>query len=301
MKLDITAIILTYNEELHIRRCLENVCPIAKKVYVIDSPSTDNTVAICNEFDNVEVVVHKYPGNQAEQFNWALDNVKIDTEWILRLDADEYLLPELVEELFNKLPTMEEGISALSLSRARAFMGKVLRHGIVDNIKIVRIFRTGKARYEKRIMDEHLSILEGKTIEMEHKFIDDSRIPIGQFTSKHENYASREAVLLLDAEYKLTNTASMNQEHGREVEKKRAQKEKYARMPLFWRAFAYFVYRYIVKLGFLDGKEGFCWDFFQGLWYRMLVDAKVYECKKACGDNPEAIKKYIAEHWGIKI
>lgn len=301
MKLDITAIILTYNEELHIRRCLENVCPIVKKVYVIDSPSTDNTVAICNEFDNVEVVVHKYPGNQAEQFNWALDNVKIDTEWVLRLDADEYLLPELVEELCNKLPTMEEDVSALSLSRARAFMGKVLRHGIVDNIKIVRIFRTGKARYEKRIMDEHLSILEGKTIEMEHKFIDDSRIPIGQFTSKHENYASREAVLLLDTEYKLTNTASMNQEHGREVEKKRAQKEKYARMPLFWRAFAYFVYRYIVKLGFLDGKEGFCWDFFQGLWYRMLVDAKVYECKKACGDNPEAIKKYIAEHWGIKI
>ncbi len=301
MKLDITAIILTYNEELHIRRCLENVCPMVKKVYVIDSPSTDNTVAICNEFDNVEVVVHKYPGNQAEQFNWALDNVKIDTEWILRLDADEYLLPELVEELCNKLPTMEEDVSALSLSLARAFMGKVLRHGIVDNIKIVRIFRTGKARYEKRIMDEHLSILEGKTIEMEHKFIDDSRIPIGQFTSKHENYASREAVLLLDTEYKLTDTASMNQEHGREVEKKRAQKEKYARMPLFWRAFAYFVYRYIVKLGFLDGKEGFCWDFFQGLWYRMLVDAKIYECKKACGDNPEAIKKYIAEHWGIKI
>jgi hypothetical protein len=54
-------------------------------------------------------------------------------------------------------------------------------------------------------------------------------------------------------------------------------------------------------MGFLDGKEGFCWDFFQGLWYRMLVDAKIYECKKACGDNPEAIKKYIAEHWGIKI
>lgn len=301
MNLDITVIILTYNEELHIRRCLENVCPIAKKVYVIDSPSTDNTVAICNEFENVEVVVHKYPGNQAEQFNWALDNVKIETEWVLRLDADEYLLPELVEELRNKLPTMEEDVSALSLSRARAFMGKVLRHGIVDNIKIVRIFRTGKARYEKRIMDEHLSILEGKTIEMEHKFIDDSRIPIGQFTSKHENYASREAVLLLDAEYKLTNTASMNQEHGREVEKKRAQKEKYARMPLFWRAFAYFMYRYIVKLGFLDGKEGFCWDFFQGLWYRTLVDAKVFECKKACGNNPEAIRRYIAEHWGIKI
>ncbi len=301
MKLDITVIILTYNEELHIRRCLENVCPIAKKVYVIDSPSTDNTVAICGEFPEVEVVVHKYPGNQAEQFNWALDNVRVDTEWVLRLDADEYLLPELVDELKKKLPAMEEGVSALSLSLARGFMGKVLRHGIVDNIKIVRIFRTGKARYEKRIMDEHLSILDGKTLEMEHQFIDDSRIPIGQFIRKHENYASREAILLLDAEYKLTPTASIPQEHGKEVEKKRAQKAKYAKMPLFWRAFAYFVYRYIIKLGFLDGKEGFLWDFLQGWWYRTLVDAKIFECKKACGNDPDAMRAYIAKYWGISL
>lgn len=301
MKLDITVIILTYNEELHIRRCLENVCPIAKKVYVIDSPSTDNTVVICGEFPEVEVVVHKYPGNQAEQFNWALDNVRIDTEWVLRLDADEYLLPELVDELKKKLPAMEEGVSALSLSRARSFMGKVLRHGIVDDIKIVRIFRTGKARYEKRIMDEHLSILDGKTLEMEHQFIDDSRIPIGQFIRKHENYASREAILLLDAEYNLTPTASIPQEHGKEVEKKRAQKAKYAKMPLFWRAFAYFVYRYIIKLGFLDGKEGFLWDFLQGWWYRTLVDAKIFECKKACGNDPDAMRAYIAKYWGISL
>lgn len=301
MKLDITVIILTYNEELHIRRCLENVCPIAKKVYVIDSPSTDNTVAICGEFPEVEVVVHKYPGNQAEQFNWALDNVRIDTEWVLRLDADEYLLPELVDELKKKLPAMEEGVSALSLSLSRGFMGRVLRHGIVDNIKIVRIFRTGKARYEKRIMDEHLSILDGKTLEMEHQFIDDSRIPIGQFIRKHENYASREAILLLDAEYKLTSTASIPQEHGKEVEKKRAQKAKYAKMPLFWRAFAYFVYRYIIKLGFLDGKEGFLWDFLQGWWYRTLVDAKIFECKKACGNDPDAMRAYIAKYWGISL
>ena len=118
--LDITVIILTYNEEIHIRRCLENVTPFAKKVFVVDSPSTDRTVEICREFENVEVVVHKYPGNQAEQFNWALDTLQIETEWILRLDADEYLLPELVEELKERLPVMPEGVSALSLSRARA-------------------------------------------------------------------------------------------------------------------------------------------------------------------------------------
>lgn len=297
---DITVIILTYNEEIHIRRCLENVCPIAKKVYVVDSPSTDRTVDICKEFENVEVIVHKYPGNQAEQFNWALDNLKIETEWILRLDADEYLTPELVEELKEKLPRMDEGVSALSLSRARAYCGKVLHHGIVNGIWITRIFRIGKARYEKRLMDEHLSV-EGEIVRIEHQFVDDNRMTIGQFTIKHEGYASREATLLLDAEYHLTDTSAMPKDHGEEVEKKRAQKERYARMPLFWRAFAYFVYRYVIKLGFLDGKEGFLWDFLQGWWYRTLVDAKIFEVKKACGNDKEAIVKYIKEKWGICI
>ena len=299
-KLDLTTIILTYNEEIHIRRCLDNVCPFSKKVYVIDSPSTDNTVGICNEFQNVEVVVHKYPGNQAEQFNWALDNCKIDTEWILRVDADEYLMPELIEELKKKLPTMDKDVSALSLSLARAYYGKVLHHGIVNGIWITRIFRTGKARYEMRLMDEHL-LVEGKIVRMKHQFVDDNRMTIGQFTLKHDGYASREAALLLDAEYHLTDTSAMPKDHGEDVEKKRAQKERYARMPLFWRAFGYFLYRYIFKFGFLDGKEGFLWDFLQGWWYRTLVDAKVYEIKKACGEDKEQIVKYLKNVYKIDI
>lgn len=280
--LDLTVIILTYNEEIHIRRCLENVCPIARKVFVVDSPSTDRTVDICREYDNVEVVVHQYPGNQAEQFNWALDNLKVDTEWILRLDADEYLTESLIQELKEKLPNIPESVSALSLSRARAYAGRILKHGIVNNIWISRIFRKGKARYEKRLMDEHLSVI-GEIMKMEHKFVDDNRMTVGQFTVKHEGYASREAALLIDAEYQLSEAADLPQDHGCEVEKKRAQKAKYARMPLFWRSFGYFIYRYIFKLGFLDGKEGFMWDFLQGWWYRTLVDAKVWEIKKACG------------------
>ena len=83
--------------------------------------------------------------------------------------------------------------------------------------------------------------------------------------------------------------------------KKRRKKQKYAKQPLFIRAFAYFVYRYIIKLGFLDGKEGFMWDFLQGWWYRTLVDAKIFEVKRACGDDKEAIKRYIKEKWGIVI
>lgn len=298
--LDLSVIILTYNEEIHIRRCLENVKQFASKVYVVDCFSIDRTAQIAKEL-GAEVIEHEWPGNQAEQFNWALDNLPITTEWILRLDADEYLLPGLIEELLEKLPVIPESVSALSLSLARAFCGKILHHGIVNNIRIIRIFRKGKARYEKRLMDEHLSVLSGETIDMKNQFVDDNRMPIGLFIDKHNGYATREAGLLLDAEYHLTNMDSLPQDYGREVEKKRTQKARYARMPLFWRAFGYFVYRYIIKLGFLDGKEGFLWDFLQGWWYRTLVDAKVYEIKKACGDDKEKMRHFLQDKYNITL
>ena len=298
--LDLSVIILTYNEEIHIRRCLENVKQFASKVYVVDCFSIDRTAQIAKEL-GAEVIEHEWPGNQAEQFNWALDNLPITTEWILRLDADEYLLPGLIEELLEKLPVIPESVSALSLSLARAFCGKILHHGIVNNIRIIRIFRKGKARYEKRLMDEHLSVLSGETIDMKNQFVDDNRMPIGLFIDKHNGYATREAALLLDAEYHLTNMDFLPQDYGREVEKKRTQKARYARMPLFWRAFGYFVYRYIIKLGFLDGKEGFLWDFLQGWWYRTLVDAKVYEIKKACGDDKEKMRHFLQDKYNITL
>lgn len=301
--LDLTVIILTYNEELHIRRCLENVCPIAKEVYVIDCFSSDQTQEICAEFKNVRVVEHEWPGNQATQFNWALDHLEINTDWVLRLDADEYLQPELIAELNEKLHKYPSTVSALSLPLARAFCGKILKHSIVNDIWIVRIFRNGKARYENRMMDEHLQILEGETIQMHGKFVDDSRITFSSFVSKHNNYSTREAVVLLDYEFSIFNNDIIRDDvkYSEEVTLKRKQKNKYAKMPLFWRSIGYFFYRYVLKLGFLDGKEGFLWDFLQGLWYRMLVDAKIYECKKACGNDKERIKEYIKKEWGIKV
>lgn len=299
-KLPLAVIVLTKDEERHIERCVRNVLQLSDEVYVVDSESTDRTCEIAEQL-GAKVVTHPWPGNQAEQFNWALDNLPIKAEWILRLDADEYLLPELVEELRKELPALSEDVSALSLSRARAFCGRVLRHGIVNNIRIVRIFRKGRARYERRIMDEHLSILEGRTVEMKGQFIDDNRLPIGEFIAKHNQYAAREAALLLDAEYGLTDNSGRADDHGAEVEKKRAQKARYARMPLFWRAFAYFVYRYIVKLGFLDGKEGFLWDFLQGWWYRTLVDAKVLEIKRKSGGDRQKIIEILSREYGIKL
>lgn len=317
--LDITTIILTYNEEIHIRRCLENVCSFSKKVIVVDSPSTDKTVDICAEFPNVEVVVHKYPGNQSEQFNWALDNCNISTEWILRVDADEYCELELIQEMEEKLPKLPKDVSAIVFPIGREFMGKRLRHGIVNGVNLTRMFRPGKVRYENSLMDEYMQVLDGRTVKFKHAIVDASRIPLSAFSDKHNNYSSREAAMLLDAEFELREFISTGSTTSgklpKEVLTKRANKKKYAKMPLFWRSFGYFVYRYIVKRGFLNGKEGFCWDFFQGLWYRTLVDGKVFQARKWMAENnisknsdgtltqegKDALKKYIKEMWKINI
>ncbi|MDD6889876.1 MAG: glycosyltransferase family 2 protein [Bacteroidales bacterium] len=300
--LDLTVIILTYNEEIHIRRCLENVCPIAKKVIVVDSPSTDSTVDICHEFDNVEVVVHKYPGNQAEQFNWAIDNVKIDTQWVLRLDADEYLLPELIEELKVKLPSLPDDVNGVIFNRRHIFMGKWMKRGIYP-VKLLRVFRYGKGRCEQRLMDEHIQLYEGRSVEFDNDFCDHNLNDLSWFCHKHVNYATREAVDMLDIEFDLTGAASTddNKNISRQAQAKRMKKHKYAKQPLFWRAFAYFCYRYFLKGACLDGKAGFIWTFLQGWWYRTLVDAKIYEVKKACGNDKDAIKKFIRDKWGLSI
>lgn len=310
--LDITTIVLTYNEELHIRRCLENVCSFSKKVYVVDSPSTDKTVEICKEFPNVEVVVHPYPGNQAAQFNWALDHLSIDTEWVLRLDADEYLLPELVAEIRRKLPVMPEDVKGLEMRRRHIFMGRWVKHGVYP-VVLMRMFRTGCARYEERLMDEHLVLNEGHTLLLDHDFCDHSLVDLSAYCTKHLLYARREAAELLADAYGLERTSGMPEgAHimGRQAMEKRRKKHSYSRLPLFWRSFAYFCYRYILKGGFLDGKEGFLFAFIQGWWYRTVVDAKILECRKyikAAQLPPHseaekaAVRTFIRRRWNISL
>lgn len=300
-KLDITTIILTYNEELHIRRCLENVCPFSEKVYVIDCISSDRTCEICEEFPEVEVVKHEWPGNQALQYNWAVDNLPIDTEWTMRIDADEYFLPELVEEMRHKVPALPADVTGVEFKRRHIFMGRWVKHGVYP-VVMLRMCRTGKGRYEERLMDEHYTISEGRTIVMENDFCDHSLINISDYCRKHLGYAQREAAEVLIGQFDLsddgseTGSALCSQAKG-----KRQKKGGYNKLPLFWRSFAYFFYRYILKGGFLDGKEGFLFAFIQGWWYRTMVDAKILECRKACGDDRQKVKEYIEKEWGIQL
>ena len=277
---NLTAIILTKDERLHIRRCLENITPICDKVYVIDCFSTDETVSICQGFGNVEVIQREWPGLYAKQFNWAINNCKIETDWVLRIDADEYFMPGEREKLMQVLHTLKDGQNALSLSLSRFFLGKQIKHGGTGNVKMIRVFRKGIGRCEERNMDEHIVISEGKIVETDIVFADDNRNDLAWWTNKHLGYAKREAADLqdiLDETEGSAKTVGMNDEAAL----KRRAKLKYARLPLFWRSFAYFCYRYFLRLGFLDGKEGFLWHFLQGWWYRTIVDAIIYQKKRS--------------------
>ena len=275
--------------------------PFAKKVFVVDCFSTDKTKEIALRL-GAEVVEHAWPGNQAEQFNWALDNLPISTEWVLRLDADEYLLPELVEELQEKLPTLPEDVTGIIFNRRHIFMGQWMRRGIYP-VKLLRAFRYGKGMCEQRLMDEHIQLTEGRAVEFEHDFCDHNLNNLSWFCHKHVNYAIREAVDLLDIELDLTGAAESD--NGKEISPqalaKRMKKHKYAKQPLFWRSFAYFCYRYFLKGACLDGKVGFIWTFLQGWWYRTLVDAKVYEIKRQCGNDKEKIKVLLRREYGIRL
>lgn len=281
--LDITAVILTGNEEIHIKRCLDKICPLVKEVFIIDCFSTDRTLEIAKGYNNVNILQNQWV-NYATQFNWGIENAPIKTKWTLRLDADEYLCDELVKELEEKLDKEPDDVTGISFLLRRVWMGKTIRRGLPP-IRQMRLFRTGKARSEVRQMDEHIELLEGHGVDYNGEWADDNLNNISWWTQKHVGYAIREATDLLDIEYNLTGCAS--DDNNRNITKdacaKRIRKHLYTKKPLFLRAFLYFCYRYFFRLGFLEGKEGFMWHFFQGWWYRSLVDAKVFEIKQACG------------------
>ena len=300
--LDISVIILTYNEEKHIRRCIENVISFAKEVFIIDSFSTDKTLEIARAYHNVHVLQNKWENNHAKQCNWGLEQAYITTKCILRLDADEYLLPELVQELHNKLSTLSDDVTGIVFKRRNIFMDKWIKRGVYP-VKLLRLFRYGKGMCEQRLMDEHIQLTEGHAVEFEHDFCDHNLNNLSWYCHKHINYAIREAADLLDIELNLNGTASMdnNREIGVQAFEKRMKKHKYAKLPLFLRAFLYFRYRYFFKGAFLDGKVGFIWIFMQCWWYGTLVDAKIYEIKLHCSNDKEKIVHYLLDEYNIHL
>lgn len=274
----LTVVILTKNEERHIARAIDSVAGIATRVFVADSGSTDRTVEIA-QGRGAEVQFNPWR-NYATQLNWALDQLPPDGGWVLRLDADEFVTPALRDQIAAALPSLAPGIDGVHVSRRMTFMGRPIRHGGLFPIRVLRLFRNGRGRCENRWMDEHI-IVDGGTADFSGEIIDDNLNSLTWWTEKHNTYASREVVDILNLEYHFMpheTVASLS--GGTQAGLKRWIKENvYSRLPSGFRAFVYFFYRYVVRLGFLDGREGLAFHVLQGFWYRFLVDAKLHEVR----------------------
>ena len=278
----LTVIILTYNEELHLARCLESALQLTPNIVVIDCFSTDRTIEIAQSF-GVTVLQRVWDGSHSTQVNWALDQLAqlpTQTEWVMRIDADEVLSLELIDQIKATLPTVAPQINGVSCIRKMTFQGKLIRFGGVGKNRVMRLFRYGFGQSESRWMDEHIKV-EGQTIALSGAMIDDNLRSLAWWIEKHNGYSSREAVDLLNLEYQFAQQNSVAALSHSSIGLKRWIKENiYAKLPGGARSLAYFTWRYVFMLGFLDGSRGTQFHFFQALWYRYLVDCKVAEVKR---------------------
>ncbi|WP_066070674.1 glycosyltransferase family 2 protein [Neobacillus soli] len=288
---DLTVVILTKNEEKNLRKCIESFQGIAKRFVIVDSFSTDGTELLCEKLDSeLQMIGSKLDFYQnkwidyATQLNWGLTQTNITSEWSMRMDADEELMEDLVKEILSELPNVKSDVNGVILRRRVYFMGRWIKHGGRYPELLLRIFRTGKAMCEQKVMDEHMILTEGLTVKFKNDLIDNNTKDLDWWTNKHNWYSNREVLdyqITVGKEFKNEVALLENGESTKQAKVKRIVKNNgFYKLPKFARAHIYFIYRYYIKLGFLDGTEGRIYHFLQAYWYRFLVDAKMYECEK---------------------
>lgn len=297
----LAVVLLTFNEAKHLPRALAAVQDIASEIFIIDSGSTDGTREIARSLG--ATVLENPFVNYAQQFQWGIENAPITAEWIMRLDADEIIEPDLVAEIKAKLPQLPPEVTGINLKRKIIFMGRWLRYGGRYPLILLRIWRSGKGRIEQRWMDEHMLLTEGRAVTFTGGFSDHNLNDLTFFTNKHNRYATREALDILNQQL---NLFPRDEALGRENTSMHAAsirflKERfYNKLPFELSTLGYFVVRYFLQLGFLDGREGAIYHFLQGYWYRFLVGAKVEELRRGIAhlSDPAEIRKELASLTG---
>lgn len=279
----VALVILTYNEEVNIEDCLKSVTGWASEIFVVDSGSSDRTTEIAKKFTD-NIIVHPFSGYAAQR-NWALDHLPIAHEWMLFLDADERLSPELKAEIPGAIAAAGLETEGFYLKRRLIFMGRWIRHGGYYPTWILRLFRHKAARCEDRSVNEHFFV-RGRTAKLNGDILHVDLRALDHWIAKHNRYAKLEAEELLKRESfvherREDKTDEMQASFlGSQAERKRWLRDRFwNRLPPLVRPFLYFTYRYFFRMGFLDGWQGLIYHFLQGLWFPFLIDAMYLEMK----------------------
>lgn len=283
--IDATAIIMTKNEEKNIADCLQSMKNFAKRCVVIDCGSTDNTVALAKE-NGADVYFHEFE-YYAKQFNWGIDNCDITTEWIIRLDADERFPEKLCEEIEDIIAkNKDEDMNGITIEADFFFLGRCMKYGLRNKRKMM-LFKKEFGRIEDRRRDAHSVISQGVSVSAKNRFLHYDFKDLDNYIRRYNWYATREMQDYID----FKNGASTEIKTDKAIIKQRKKKFGfYYKMPKYIRAWAWFIYNYIFRFGFLDGKEGLVFYFLECYWYRFLVDSKIYEYEKCGGGEFEKLK-----------
>ena len=289
--LDLTTVLLTYNEELNLPECLESLRCLDSQVVVVDSGSADHTREIAVD-SGAQVVEHVFE-NYGAQRNWALQNIPIETEWVLNIDADERLTPELRDSIAGALAGPPDEVNGYLLRRRTVFLGQWIKHGGHYPSYHARLFRKGKGRCEDRLYDQHF-IVEGKVEQLSGDMIDETN-HLADWWARHARWAKMEAQEILYGDASAGRLKGNFD--GSPIERRRWLRQRvYYRLPLFVRPALYYIYRYFIRLGFLDGRRGFVFHLLQGFSYRFKVDVHILKLRLGTGggdvgNQPEVVSK----------
>lgn len=277
---DITAIILTKNEEMNIVECINTIKNWVTRIVVVDSGSTDKTVELAQKA-GAEIFYHKWK-HYADQFNWALENVGITTKWVYRIDADERVPKELAKEIIDECKRHNnDNINGFLMNHKLFFLGKYLKHG-GSNLQKITVFKYGLGKFENRAMGEHIILKEGTTLILKNYCLHYDCKNLNSYIDKHNSYATREVCDYYERKSRLSEQAKL---YELAENTKKLRDGLYYRLPKFLRAKLYYWYRYYGQLGFLDGTPGRIYCFIQAYMYRYIIDAKIYEHEVMTGDE----------------
>ena len=277
-KLPVSVIVPVRNEAKNLPRCLQALRDVGE-VYVIDSQSTDDTVEIARSH-GAQVVQFHYQGGWPKKRQWAMNTLTIAYDWILLLDADEVVTPELAEEIRRAI--RNPAVDGYSILLRTWFLGRVLRHGDVGLWKL-SLFRRGKGRYECRLKDQDASmadmevhehvVVEGATARLQNPLTHHNVESLSRYIQKHDEYSNWESHVLLQRGDDKELPPSLA---GTQAQRRRWLKRKLFAVP--GSPVLLFLYRYILRLGFLDGAAGLIYCGFQAV-QMFHTKAKIYELK----------------------
>lgn len=285
-KCPITVLLATRNEEANLGRTLSTVAPWAGKIYVLDSESSDGTAGIAGSF-GAEVVSLRYEHGRIIPwiFQWALDNLPIEHEWILLLEADQAVPEPLRREIEKVVTDPVERRAGFYLRRRQIFRGRAIRFGGYGGKRLMKLFRQGCGELDPLEQDTRVYVrgevgsLRTPLEEWNRK--EDS---ILFYLEKHIRYAEAFAIEEHRRRTEALDFKGKPRLFGTPDERVLWQKRLWYRMPLFVRPFLYFFWRYVILLGFLDGANGFLFHFLQAFWFRLVVDVRLAELRMRARD-----------------